>query len=265
MVSSKPRPREARRRISDIRADLRIRYALNVAYYSNVELADRDALAGACVVVIDVLRASTSIVEALESGAELIIPVGDIATASRLAPPGDRANAKKVLAGERRCCAVDGFDLGNSPREFTPARVRGKKVVLTTTNGTRAFAAAVKSSRVVVCAFSNLPAVAEAVRGEEHLAVVCCGSEGSIAAEDLLCGGMLLRALGEAYAESALNDAARLSLVLAEKHGENIEAFLRSTDHGRTLVELGFSDDVAFCARLGTTRRVPEYKDGSIV
>lgn len=238
---------------------------MNVAYYSNVELADRDALAGACVVVIDVLRASASIVEALESGAERIIPVGDIATASRLAPPGDRANAKKVLAGERRCCAVDGFDLGNSPREFTPERVRGKTVVLTTTNGTRAFAAAVKASRTVVCAFSNLPAVADAVRGEETLAVVCCGSEGSVAAEDLLCGGMLLRALGEEYAGSTLNDAARVSLVLAEKHGENVDEFLRSTDHGRTLFELGFGEDVVFCARVGTTRRVPELRDGSIV
>jgi len=237
-------------------------HGVKVGFFAYIEQADRESLAGACVVVIDVLRASSTIVAALESGAERIIPIADVATACRLARPGERV--AKILAGERKGVAVDGFALGNSPLEFTPASVGGKTIVLTTTNGTRAIAAAAKAERVVVCALTNVDAVAEAIRGAESIVVLCCGTEGSVASEDLLCGGLLLDLLGGDVDRGSLNDAARISLLLARRFGGEVEAFLRDSDHGRTLASLGFGDDIAACALVGTSRLVPTLREGAI-
>jgi 2-phosphosulfolactate phosphatase len=236
---------------------------MNIVFYATLEQADKNALQNAAVVVIDVLRASSTIIAAIESGAERIIPIADVETASRLARPAERD--KKLLAGERKGLPVPGFDLSNSPAEFTPARVRGRTIVLTTTNGTRALTAASKAGRIVVCSLTNLHAVAAALRSESELVVLCCGSEGSIAAEDLLCGGLLLQSIGSAVAPESLSDAARIAVALAERYGGNAEAFLRASDHGRRLIGLGFEADVGFCARVGASSCVPAVKEGVIV
>jgi 2-phosphosulfolactate phosphatase len=236
---------------------------MNIKFYATLEQVEKNSLQNASVVVIDVLRASSTIVAAMENGAERIIPIADVETASRLVRPSERD--KKLLAGERKCLPVPGFDLSNSPGEFTPARVRGKTIVLTTSNGTRAIAAAAKAGRIVICALTNLHAVASALRGEPELVVLCCGSEGSIAAEDLLCGGMLLKSLEPAASPESFSDAARVARVVAEQFGSNAEAFVRSSDHGRKLVALGFESDVVFCSRVGASSSVPEVREGVIV
>jgi len=233
---------------------------MNIKFYATLEQAEKSSLQNATVVVIDVLRASSTIVAAIESGAERIIPIADVETASRLVRPAERD--KKLLAGERKCLPVPGFDLSNSPGEFTPARVRGKTLVLTTSNGTRAIAAAAKADRVVICALTNLPSVAAALREELEIVVLCCGAEGTIAAEDLLCGGMLLRILDPAGALESLSDAARIARLIAEQFGSNTEAFVRSSDHGRKLVALCFEGDVVFCSRVGASSSVPEVRGG---
>lgn len=236
---------------------------MNIKFYATLEQVGKNSLQNATVVIIDVLRASSTIVAAIESGAERIIPIADVETASRLVRPAERD--KKLLAGERKCLPVPGFDLSNSPGEFTPARVRGKTLVLTTSNGTRAIAAAPKADRVVICALTNLPAVAEALREEREIVVLCCGAEGTIAAEDLLCGGMLIKSLERAGEPESLSDAARIARVIAEQFGSNAEAFLRSSDHGRKLIALGFESDVVFCSRVGVSSIVPEVREGVIV
>jgi 2-phosphosulfolactate phosphatase len=236
---------------------------MNIKFYATLEQAEKNSLQNASVVVIDVLRASSTIVAALENGAERIIPIADVETASRLVRPAERD--KKLLVGERKCLPVPGFDLSNSPVEFTPARVRGKTLVLTTSNGTRAIAAAAKAGRIIICALTNLHAVAAAIREEPELVVLCCGAEGSIAAEDLLCGGMLLKILLSAAPHESLSDAARIACVIAEGFGSNAEAFVRSSDHGRKLIGLGFEKDVAFCSRVGASSCEPEVRGGVIV
>ena len=235
---------------------------MNIVFYATLEQAEKNALQNASVVVIDVLRASSTIVAAIENGAERIIPIADVETASRLVRPTERD--KKLLAGERKCLPVPGFDLSNSPGEFTPARIRGKTLVLTTSNGTRAIAAASKAARLVVCALTNLSAVAAALSGEDNLVVLCCGSEGSIAAEDLLCGGMLIRSLAPGAPPESLSDAARLASVVAERYGSSTESFMRETDHGRRLIALGFERDVVHCSRVGASSSVPVVREGVI-
>jgi len=238
-------------------------YGMNIRLYPTLEQAEKGALQNTAVVVIDVLRASSTIVAAIENGAERIIPIADVETASRLVRPAERD--RKLLAGERKCCPVPGFDLCNSPDEFTPERVRGKTIVFTTTNGTRAIAAAAKAARVLVCALTNVHAVAAALREEEDVVVLCCGAEGSIAAEDLLCGGLLLASLGDAVAPQSLTDAARLARIVADVFGHDAEGFVRASDHGRRLIALGFEKDVVFCSRIGVSASVPVVREGVIV
>ena len=235
---------------------------MKVRFYATLEQAEKDAFQGSTVVVVDVLRASSTIVAALESGVEKIIPTGDVATAARLVRPWERG--MKLLAGERKACPVPGFDLCNSPSEFTPEAIRGKTIVFTTTNGTRAIAAAAKGARVLIGALRNVRAVAEAVAGESEVVVLCCGSEGSIAAEDLLCGGLLVGHLGLRVDPASLNDGARIALLLAERFGGDAERFVRSCDHARLLVSLGYERDVAFCSHVDASNRVPEVRDGAI-
>ena len=132
------------------------------------------ALAGRTVVVLDILRATTSIVEALNAGARSVFPVGSIEEALRLANNFGRDEV--LLAGERRCLPIEGFDLGNSPREFTEDRVGGKTIVMTTTNGTAAMALTVNADRVYIGALSNRSAVIDLlVQSEADPVFLCSG------------------------------------------------------------------------------------------
>jgi 2-phosphosulfolactate phosphatase len=235
---------------------------MNIIFYPTLAQAEKERLAGVTLVVIDVLRASTTIIAAIENGAERIIPTIDVEAASRLVRPAERR--KKLLAGEHRCRPVPGFDLCNSPEDFPPDRVRGKTIVFTTTNGTKAILLGTKAARTVVCALTNVVAASAALRDEREVAVLCCGSEGSLAAEDLLCGGLLLGGFGARVAPGSLSDAARVSLAIAERFGGEAERFVRSSDHGRRLISLGFERDVVFCSRIGVSNIVPEVREGAI-
>jgi 2-phosphosulfolactate phosphatase len=236
---------------------------MNIRLYPTLEQVDRNALQDSTVVVIDVLRASTTIVAAIDSGAEKIIPIADVETASRLVRPSERD--AKLLAGERKCRPIPGFDLCNSPEEFTPERVRGRTIVFTTTNGTRAIAAVAKAHRTIICALTNLRAVVAALAGERDVVLLCCGTEGNISVEDLLCGGILLASLEAEVASETLTDSARIARIIADAPGRDAEAFVRSSDHGRRLIELGFEKDVVFCSRIGVSVSVPVLREGAIV
>jgi len=235
---------------------------MKILFYPSVEQVERDGLPGVHAVIIDVLRTSSTVVAALENGAQGIIPAEDIETACRLARQADRS--VKVLAGERKGIQVEGFDLGNSPLEYTKAATGGKTVILTTTNGTRGIAAASKARRIVLCSINNLGATARSVRNAAALAIICCGTEGGMAAEDMLCGGMLLDLLGGGVGREALGDAAGLALRLARGTGEEIEPLLRGCDSGRMLIRMGRVADVTYCARRDISIVVPEMKQGVI-
>lgn len=215
------------------------------------------------VVVIDVLRACTAVAHALDAGARGVIPVETVEEATELAGRLGRGSA--VLAGERRSVRVDGFDLGNSPGEFVPARVAGKTVVLTTTNGTRAFVQAAKARECLAGAIVNRSAVARRARAFERVLVVCAGNAGGFSYEDFLAAGLLVDALlREAPGPLRLHDGARAALEVASRVADLPEA-LRGTDHGRELEALGFGEDLARAAALDRFDRVAALRDGSLV
>ena len=207
-------------------------------------------LAERTVVVIDVLRASSTIVEALGAGARTLYPVASVEDALRLANTLGREEV--LLCGERKALPIEGFDLGNSPAEFTPGRVGGKTLVMSTTNGTTVMAAAQAASRVVIGSFLNLTAVVDdLVRGKAEPVFVCSGREGKFGLEDAVCAGRMAAAVMEALPEVEweLNDGALAAVSLAERYGD-AEALFRQVAAGKQLIDAGLEGDLAICARV---------------
>lgn len=225
--------------------------------FSVEELIDAE-LGGATAVVIDVLRATTSMVQALAAGARAVYPTASTEEAVKLLQSIGRDDT--LLCGERRAQRIEGFQLGNSPSEFTVDRVAGKRLIMNTTNGTRAFLAAEPSEQVFAAAFTNLGAVATAVAGVDRLVIACAGRSGAFALEDALCAGHLIGRLRERGTDPlALSDSARASEALAAAFP--VPGSLSETAAGRELAEAGLGSDVADCAHFDIHTVVPELDD----
>jgi 2-phosphosulfolactate phosphatase len=192
-------------------------------------------------IVIDVIRATSTICQALSSGYQRVFCVAEVDDARALR----EALGEGVLGGERKAVRIPGFDLGNSPREYVePA---GETLVLSTTNGTRAVVAAVqRCERVLVASLLNLSAVVEAARdaGEDAL-VVCAGVQGTLALDDAFVAGRIVELLGWQR-----TDAAEAAARLAGTWSGAEEAF-RASKSGRNLLENApeLEEDISFCAR----------------
>lgn len=224
-------------------------------------------VAGRTVFVIDVLRASTTICAALAHGARGVIPVPSIEEAMKLAQTLDRGEV--LLAGERHCVRIAGFHLGNSPREMTDATVRGKTLVMNTTNGTRALLATAGAAQVYVAAGVNLSAAGararEVLTTSDDLLVVCAGREGAFSLDDAYAAGrLLLWALDGRRPRRGLNDAAMVSLDLARRHGSRWLRPLMASRAGQELVGLGYRDDVADAAHEDRYPVLPRFADRRI-
>jgi 2-phosphosulfolactate phosphatase len=234
-----------------------------LTYFSALE-AEASEVTADTAVVIDVIRATSSIVEALANGARAIYPTVSTEDAIKLANTLGREDT--LLCGERKGLKIEGFDLGNSPREYIGETVAGKRLVMSTTNGTRAFAATQGAKRTVVLSFLNLGAVAdELAQAEGEVAVVCAGKDGRFSLDDALCAGLLLGLLGQARGGNGLvlDDASRTALAIAEAYPLNPE-FLRSTAAGAALVEIGLAEDLPVCAERDRHGFVPELVDRMI-
>lgn len=230
------------------------------AYFTAAEV-DPTLLGEATVVVIDVLRATTTVVEALANGARGIYPTASTEEAVKLAHSLGREDT--LLCGERKGEKVEGFDLGNSPREFVREEVERKRLVMSTTNGTRAFVVGQDGARLLACAFTNLGAVAAAVAEAEELVVICAGRDDRFSLDDALCAGHLIARVLEKRDDAELNDAARAAKALAAR--KPTKRFLLETDGGRALVEIGLGDDLDICADVDRHDVVAEMKDQAIV
>ncbi len=222
------------------------------------------ALDGGTAVVVDVLRATTTVVAACAAGCRRIVPVRDadaaVARAAAL-PPGEA-----LLAGERAGEPIPGFDLGNSPLEFTPKRVAGRTIILTTTNGTAAMLVAGAARVAAVAALSNVGAAARwALEQERDVTVLCAGEQGAFSLEDAVCAGLLVGRLVEAVPACRASDAARAALRLGEHYAPRIALLAEDSHWARRLAAMGRGADVEACLRLGTTEVVPRFDSGAVV
>jgi len=229
------------------------------------ELIPEGELEGGWAVVVDVLRATTSMVWALRSGASAIVPCGEIEEARRLASTFPKGQA--LLAGERNGVPIPGFDLGNTPESFDEATVGGKTVIMSTTNGTRAILLSRAAERVLIGSFLNLPRLLDELAGpeaaERPLHVVCSGTDRRVSWEDTLLAGAILEGLAArdpARAGGLWNDGALMARTLwwsvaggsgiVPSHSELAEA-LRPGRGGRRLTELDKLDDLQVAAGRG--------------
>ncbi len=228
-----------------------------------------DALAGSAVVVIDLLRATTTICQALASGAREVVPFREIdETLSAAAKIG---RDQVVLGGERGGKRIEGFDLGNSPSEYTSERIKGRPVFITTTNGTQALHHARLARRVFIGAILNLSAVIASIKDEPRIDILCAGTGGQETHEDILAAGAIVHQLSKLpnVNDFQLNDSAALaggqwSLVLTKAKlagrtvQEELTMQLRDTLGGRNLIEVGLESDLADCAAIDKLNIAPK-------
>jgi 2-phosphosulfolactate phosphatase len=221
-------------------------------------------------VVFDVLRATTSMLTALAGGALRIFPVGEIAQALEL----QRRHPRALLAGERdgvriRAAASGGvdFDLGNSPREFTGARVAGREIIMTTTNGTRALQACLGARQILAGAVINLAAVAEWIERQRpaRLLVVCAGTFEEAAYEDTWAAGALCELVWKRFQGDDVADSAHIAREMyLGAQGDPGVMLQRSRNARRLLANPELRDDVAFCWQRDVLAVVGELRNGAV-
>ncbi len=221
-------------------------------------LVPQGSLAGCLAVVIDVLRATTTIVHALAAGCHVIRPCAEVAEAVQLA--GEMRAGRVLLGGERGGKPLPGFDLGNSPGEYTARRCRGTTLVFTTSNGTRALLRAAEAERVLVAAFVNFSAVCDQLQHDPRaLHLICAGREGRVSLEDTILAGALVNFLCE-VGEVNLNDGARVAWDSFENNSDILQGALEVSQAGASLQRLSYDEDIRAAAQVDRFVLVPELR-----
>lgn len=239
----------------------------HVNVYKLPQEVEERKLEGTTVVVIDILRATSTICQALASGAREVVPFVEIDQAVAAASKAGRKNV--LLGGERKGSLIDGFDLGNSPSEYMPNVIRGRPVFITTTNGTRAFQHARLAKQVIAASFLNLSAVVVSLENESQVNIVCAGTDGSETSEDILLAGAIVRRLKSDQstsfatnenAEAACREWNKLALA-AGKTNESLSQLVSTTLSaslgGQNCISVGNAADIPYCAQVDLLRVVP--------
>ncbi|MEI7024677.1 2-phosphosulfolactate phosphatase [Paenibacillus sp. y28] len=234
---------------------------MNVHVVSGVDGIRSDTLQHRTAVVIDVLRGTSVMVTALEHGCRAIVPVETVHQAKLLQEPGD------LLGGERFCRKIAGFDFGNSPLEYHSPELAGRKLILTTTNGTRALHKCKPAAHILAASLLNVTACAAYIMElKRDVVLICAGTNDEFAFEDGLCAGMLLEELRRLGLD--LENMDDLGTMLHRAYlqcAPQLEAMLLACSNGRKLSRLGFEKDVLFCAQTSRWSTVPAVKDGLLL
>ena len=231
-------------------------YRLNV--YNLPQEVDERELEGSAVAVIDVLRATSTICQALASGARAVVPFVEIDKALAAANRAGRENV--VLGGERKGLPIDGFDLGNSPAEYTARAIQGRPVFITTTNGTRALQHARLARSVVTASLLNLSAVVASLKDEPQINILCAGTDGTETSEDILLAGAIVYKLMSGWPrhwstnESANAAQSEWQKIHADSQASDktlhqlVTSSLNSSFGGQNCIEAGNGGDIPYCA-----------------
>ncbi|WP_366923517.1 2-phosphosulfolactate phosphatase [Metallumcola ferriviriculae] len=220
---------------------------------------DINNLKGRVAVVIDVLRATSTMVTALRNGAEAVVPF--------LSPEDARAffqshDGDYLMCGERGGVKLPGFHLGNSPLEYRRDVIAGKTLLMTTTNGTRAIRGCEAAEEVLIGSTLNAHAVAKRIKEiDKSAALVCAGTKGNFSLDDFAAAGAIIKYLTK-MCKVSLADSAQAALLLTEQH--NLRSIFNQSLHGQRLVELGFEKDVDYCSQLATMDLIAEFDGVSI-
>jgi len=220
--------------------------------------------AGKLVVVIDVLRASSTIVTALANGCQGFIPILSPKQAKEEAQQFEKERV--LLGGEREGKKIEGFDLGNSPREYRGEVVKDKTIIFSTTNGVKTLEMAKNAHRIIIGSFLNLHTICDyCTNYQGDILIICAGKEGKYSLEDTACAGMLIDSLKNTLSDThQQSDANLTALLVYEKFNNNTLAILRKSQHGRYLENIGLGEDLKFCSQVDFFHIVPIFREGII-
>lgn len=231
--------------------------------FFSVQTFQEEQLRDKTVVIVDVLRATSTIVTALTNGAKGVIPVADMAEASRISQSVNSDNY--LLCGEKDGVKIEGYDLGNSPLEYGSDVVEGKSLIFNTTNGTKAIKKSMGADEVIIASFLNLSRVVDTLReSEKEVVIVCSGWKGRLSLEDLLLAGNIIYNLSGGKLESDARDGAKVAFSIYEKFGGNLESVILNSNHASRLQSLTGSEDIIYCCQIDTTSVLPVLKEGII-
>lgn len=224
-------------------------------------IVDELYFTGKTTVVIDVLRATSTIVTAINNGAKEVVPMASVEFAVKVS--GGMFGGQILLGGERNTKKIEGFALGNSPFEYSRDIVEGKTIVFYTTNGTRSIAKAKYSENLYTCSFLNISAITKhLITLNTDVEIVCSGRNNYFSIEDSVCAGMLISKISKVKEDSFLNDSGAAVLTLYEKYGGNLIKMMRESDHGKILLENGFAADLEYCSSIDILDDIPSYSSG---
>ena len=219
--------------------------------------------AGKTTVVVDVLRATSTIVTALYNGAKEVIPVDSTEFALKVS--SSTFSGQTLTGGERNTKKIDGFHFGNSPLEYNPDNIKGKSIILFTTNGTKAIVKAKFSKNLYICSFLNLTSVSRLLASQESdIEIVCSGGSGYFCMEDTVCAGLLISEILKVNPDIELTDSARAGLLLAKSYESDLYKMLSECDHGKLLNDNGYQEDIKFCSNLNVYDVVPVFSANTI-
>ena len=220
---------------------------------------------GSLAVVIDVLRASSTIVTALARGSSGFFPIYSTEAAQEKAQCFKEKNI--LLCGERKGKKILGFDLGNSPHEFKREIVRQKQIVFTTTNGVKALEMTRNAAETVVCSFLNMSAVCDhCLKFNGNILIVCAGRDGQFSLEDTVCAGMLINCIrNKSHYDLPETDASITSQLLYKHYCNNLLKMLKISLHGKYLMNIGLESDLEFCSSIDLFDIVPVLRGDMII
>lgn len=236
---------------------------LRVEVVTTAQYCEPSQVKDKTVVVIDVLRAATVMTTALENGARSVITK---LTKDEVQAEISRIGFNQVVTGgERKALKIEGFDFGNSPLDYTSSHVKGKDVLLTTTNGTVAIQNAASAKQVIIACFRNAPAVAEYLASHtEQVVLVCAGTNGRFSLDDSLCAGMLIHLMKSKIKVECDDLGILLDGFYSENAGDIFNA-IQDCLHVKRLKALGFYDDLEFCLQTGCSICIPVERNGKFV
>jgi 2-phosphosulfolactate phosphatase len=231
--------------------------------FSSARSFQEEDLRGKTAVIIDVLRATSTITTAIKNGAKGVIAVEDMSDASKIAQNLDPS--RYLLCGEKDGVKIEGYHLGNSPLEYTSDNVEGKTLILNTTNGTKAISRSNLASQVVVGSFLNLSAVVDYLKEVDNdVVLVCAGWRDRLSLEDMLCAGQIIHALNGGELPDHALDGARVAHCLFEKYGPQMPGVIKESNHAVRLKGIVDGNDVDFCSQVDKFDIVPTLEDGII-
>ncbi|SDO09554.1 2-phosphosulfolactate phosphatase [Paenibacillus sp. yr247] len=235
---------------------------MHIEVVANIGEARSDDFLHKTVIVVDVLRATSTIITALINGCKAIVPVETVLKAKELYHEDD------LLGGERFCKKIPGFDFGNSPLEYTREAVQGKRIILTTTNGTRGIQKAMKADQVLAGALLNSRACAKAaIDFKRDTVIVCAGTQDVFSLEDGLCAGLILEEIALEIGEKnvVINDFGLAMRGCYLKTKDSLYETLLTCCNGKKMTKLGFQADIVWCAKPNITDQVPVLEGDQMV